>query len=281
MVSSFHSSPVLSCEWRELPEAFFDHTEVLPFLPASLTDETWSTPGSKLLRRLGNLRAADDVDWFYSKLSTLWWTRWRSPQGGEEAIEPPYKKRKISGTADKDRKLVVGAEASKTQNFPQLPFEVLTIIASRIAEPDILFNFALASRDTMAASISRLRYPQFRPSIGVFYEGQLAIPFACFLDPEEPFIDGVAHRSMLFRTQYRGLPALIAICPAGVCFDCEDERRYIEDYESDERIKEEFFLPNCSDPYSYETTHPTFTYWLVWADEAMKALYGPESVANP
>ncbi|KAJ3531916.1 hypothetical protein NM688_g7502 [Phlebia brevispora] len=184
------------------------HTEVLEFLPPpwrKFRDIRWRTPGMELLVRLGNLRASDDVQFFYSQLSCRWWDR------GWKRI------REVNATSDSE------AGALSTSGTPprvsQLPSEILFMIAFGIEEPGTLFDFALASKTTMAAAIPRLRFPQMR---GRDYDSASHILDSCSSDWGVPPL-------FKFCIEYLGGPAVLHIMTEDDlkhAMGCEDAFRF-------------------------------------------------------
>ncbi len=130
----------------------FKQTEVLDFLPPCFEDSyPWGvippTPGMILMTRLGHLAAADDVQFFYNNLSTRWWNAKRPKAIEQDRIDAVQETEPMGNY--------------RSRAHSHLSLDIFFQIAYSIDNPQTLFNFAIASKVTMMASISRLRYPQF------------------------------------------------------------------------------------------------------------------------
>ncbi|KAF7790504.1 hypothetical protein EIP86_001459 [Pleurotus ostreatoroseus] len=146
----------------------FTRTETLDYLPSIYAD-SWDTAGMGLLVRLGHLRAADDIDYFYELLRPMWWmqdivqedeleedtcTGSEPPKGDPSDLD--------LSALNLDLLSLSSRPTSPTPPTPYLPLDVLTTIASHIPVAEHLFAFALASRTTLIASLPYLRLPHIR-----------------------------------------------------------------------------------------------------------------------
>ncbi|KAF7793543.1 hypothetical protein EIP86_004657 [Pleurotus ostreatoroseus] len=165
----------------------FSRTEVLEFLPPLFEERFEITPGMQLLTKLGHLKGKDDLDVFYTWLSTQWWNYAPGGYTPEPRTEAP--------PTDPTR------HASHT---PRLPLEIMMMIASEIVWPQHLFNFALASKFHMTAAMPRLRLPQVWGVVTQYYRR----------DPRLGYIlDSCATDSLptTFRVRHGRDPALLQL----------------------------------------------------------------------
>lgn len=137
----------------------FARTKVLDFLPSVYAD-SWTSPGMALLTRLGHLRAADDVDFFYMLLRPMWWAQDAVHEIYEDA--PPSARPRATPSVWTADHAFTDPDPAPAPTMPRLPIDVLAAIAAHIPMAECLFAFALASRATLAASLPRLRLPQLR-----------------------------------------------------------------------------------------------------------------------
>ncbi|KAF7794583.1 hypothetical protein EIP86_005718 [Pleurotus ostreatoroseus] len=191
----------------------FVRTEVLEFLPAPSNQTVSYTPGLELLTRLGCLRADDDVDFLYSILSARWWRHGRPAHHPSGLVTPL--------PTDYDR----WPSRATFYQGPRIPLELLEFVAFEIEDPDTLFEFAIASKATMRAAVSALRFPQVRGALNLaFSKGEYQQYYSGHI------LDGIScPTSESFYARYFGISIRLSVdlgARLRTCNDCRTDGRF-------------------------------------------------------
>lgn len=184
------------------------HTPVLQFLPSFYATSP-TTPGITALVRLGNLRANDDISFFYRLLSTLTAWQFRVDTAFDKADPIPLKLKRT-------------AVNRKPFRLLDLPLELISCIAAYIDDGDDLINLSRTSKETMAAIIPALRRPQVNAwdnrsgfvhrSVLHSYFGELDRPPA----PHRKFSGNACMFSGRFETVFEGHTVVCNMVPCSL-----------------------------------------------------------------